>query len=299
MANSDMWVYNKPEKNLAFTLVRDGYDVWLGNNRGNSHSLLHKTKDITSMRLYDVDMAVLVKYDLTKMIDEVLQITKQEDLTFIGHSYGATQMFYALAQDEDKWDEKINLFIALAPILKIDSGKDSFINEWATGKQSEHFRKDLVNLKLPCMLNPIFDDEEDELKVHHQGYFKMMRNAFFNEVDGFNEKIVCQRKHPADTVRVAELDHLSKILKAKEFVDGKGDKVDLSKIKEVKIIVLIGSNDSIVNPADGKWIKSQLKTVDHFHEIKKFNHSSFLLAKDMSYTKEILSDLKKFNPVKK
>ena len=90
MSNSDVWIINKPEKALAFTLVKAGYDVWLGNNRGNSHSLLHISKDVTDPSLYECSFEELAKYDLPKMIDMALQVTKNEELTYIGYDYGAT-----------------------------------------------------------------------------------------------------------------------------------------------------------------------------------------------------------------
>lgn len=51
-----MWVTNSPDKAPAFILSRDGWDVWLGNNRGNyysSHS--HLYLDPTSKEYYEFD----------------------------------------------------------------------------------------------------------------------------------------------------------------------------------------------------------------------------------------------------
>ena len=126
-----------------------------------------------------------------------------------------------------------------------------------------------------------------------------MKNAFFNQTDGYNEKM-CERKHPADTVRVQELDHLAEIYNQKDFVDLDGKKLDLSTIKEVPVICYFGAEDTLVNIADAKWISTNLKTdTNGVHSLKKYNHSSFLIGKDMSYAKDLLKDLKKFNPVSK
>jgi len=73
------------ETSLAFQLADLGYDVWMGNNRGNIYSRGHIDMD-TEGDYFDFSFYEMGKFDLPAMIDYTLGLTGQKDLSFLGHS---------------------------------------------------------------------------------------------------------------------------------------------------------------------------------------------------------------------
>lgn len=117
--SSDQWVAHEKYQAPAFKFALNGYDVWLGNNRGNSHSKRHvKLSPVLDAKaFFNYSFVDLGKYDLPAQVDMVRKHIGKRKLTYIGHSQGATQMFYALSQVNYQWySERINLFVALAPV---------------------------------------------------------------------------------------------------------------------------------------------------------------------------------------
>lgn len=72
MSNSDEFIENFPEKAPAFQLLRAGYDVWIGNNRGNSHSIFHNVYTPKDSEYYNYSFQEMAQYDLPAQIDKAL-----------------------------------------------------------------------------------------------------------------------------------------------------------------------------------------------------------------------------------
>ena len=53
--SADAWIMNKPEVAPAFFLAKAGYDVWLGNTRGNKYSREHVKLTTYDKEFWDFD----------------------------------------------------------------------------------------------------------------------------------------------------------------------------------------------------------------------------------------------------
>lgn len=71
------------------------------------------------------------KYDVVAQVDGVLEKTGVEKVTYVGHSQGTSQIFYALANNEDYLKDRINLVVAFAPILRLGNTTDPVLKTLA------------------------------------------------------------------------------------------------------------------------------------------------------------------------
>ena len=74
--------------------------------------------DETNLKFWDYSFETVADYDLPASIDFILEKTKQRKLSYIAYSVAATEMFAGMSTDPDYYKERINLFIAISPIVK-------------------------------------------------------------------------------------------------------------------------------------------------------------------------------------
>lgn len=117
------WVFlQNGEDSLPFLLMKEGYDVWIGHNRGTIHSLGHLSKDSQESNSdywnFSIDDYALV--DLPANLQAVKEKTGAEKLTYIGHSQGTTIFFMLYMHDPTYVESTIEKFVALGPVYSIN-----------------------------------------------------------------------------------------------------------------------------------------------------------------------------------
>ena len=115
------WIVNYADVAPAFVAARAGYDVWLGNSRGNTYSRAH-TKydpDHNEKKFWNFSWYDMGTYDLPAVIDTIQTKTDGQKVAYVGHSQGTTQMFSALSENSAYFADKEPLFVALGPVTQI------------------------------------------------------------------------------------------------------------------------------------------------------------------------------------
>ncbi|KMU83376.1 lysosomal acid lipase/cholesteryl ester hydrolase [Coccidioides immitis H538.4] len=117
LMNSEVWVcLTDEERCLPFRLVEQGYDVWLGNNRGNKYSKKSTTHSPSSTAFWNFSMDQFAFHDIPDSIDYILSVTSQTSLSYVGFSQGTAQAFATLSIHPGL-NQKVNVFIGLAPAM--------------------------------------------------------------------------------------------------------------------------------------------------------------------------------------
>lgn len=181
-----------PDKALGYVLADAGYDVWLGNSRGNRYSRNHTylSPDTDKKKFWDFSFHQLAVFDLPAMIDHITATTAQEKIFYVGHSQGTT-IFYVLCSEKPEYNDRFRAHFSLSPVVymhNLDSVPFQTMSWYH--KQLEYF----VNLYGAYEYGNVNDPSHaasqqycNSTNVIHQEYCKTLifMNSGYNE-DQFN-----------------------------------------------------------------------------------------------------------------
>ncbi|KAI9365373.1 Alpha/Beta hydrolase protein, partial [Zopfochytrium polystomum] len=113
--SAGVWVSNGPSS-LAFYLVDQGFDVWLGNNRAVIPRHTHLTP--RSAAYWNWSLDELAQHDVPTLLTHILAHTGRHRAAVVGHSQGNAQVFLALHRDP-ALSGHLSVLVALAPAVYV------------------------------------------------------------------------------------------------------------------------------------------------------------------------------------
>ncbi len=85
-SSADAWVCNGPELSPVFILAARGFEVWVGNSRGNHYSKANLRLLPDMKAFWEFSFVEMGRYDLPASIGKALQVSQVESLHYIGTS---------------------------------------------------------------------------------------------------------------------------------------------------------------------------------------------------------------------
>jgi len=145
---STTWVLNFPNSSLAFILATAGFDVWLGNIRGNTYSTGIRKYSRSSSKYWKWTWDEMGRYDMPAQLKYIQSTTGTESVPVVCHSQGCQQTLSAMTVSEldSFWRRSVPLLVGLAPVTFL-------------GHQSSLLLKAMATLPLPKLLELIGCDD--------------------------------------------------------------------------------------------------------------------------------------------
>eukprot|EP00826_Nyctotherus_ovalis_P017763 TRINITY_DN1524_c0_g2_i6.p1 TRINITY_DN1524_c0_g2~~TRINITY_DN1524_c0_g2_i6.p1 ORF type:complete len:405 (+),score=85.99 TRINITY_DN1524_c0_g2_i6:224-1438(+) len=124
--NGFTWLFKDLKLNLPIILADQGYDVWIGNNRGTLHAKEHMNPDEYNWanpfnKFWDFSIDQMASFDVPTMINYICDVTGYEKLDYVGHSQGTAQFFMQAMIDPQFLNEHIKHYVALGAVLFVQN----------------------------------------------------------------------------------------------------------------------------------------------------------------------------------
>lgn len=112
---SDVWcVMLNKDDNIPFRLCELGYDVYLGNNRGNKYSCKHAHLLPSDKEFWNFSIDEFALYDIPANINYILDLKGVSSLIYVGFSQGTSQILSSISINHDL-NEKISKLVLISP----------------------------------------------------------------------------------------------------------------------------------------------------------------------------------------
>lgn len=243
-------------------------------------------------------------------IEFILNLTKQDKLSFIGHSEGFTTMISALTTEEAQWvKDRVNVVIGLAPVAKFEYLKSTLLRVLGVNNLSidlvklfgirEWFYPNIytrtlfVNIcnYLPqiCEFNLKYITDGDP-SVNDRSVLRIYLGHF---PGGLSVKLLEHELQLYRSKNFQRFDYGKEENRQKYGTDTPPE-IPVQDISGIPIAMMVGKSDLLGSVEDNRWLKEQLGNNIVFYKEYDYGCSSFYIAKDMSYLDEVADLLYKY-----
>ncbi|XP_062298304.1 gastric triacylglycerol lipase [Scomber scombrus] len=293
LAAGSNWVTNPPNSSLGYVLANAGYDVWLGNSRGNTWSRRHQNLKPDQEDFWRFSHDEMALKDLPAVVNHILKQTGQEQIFYIGHSQGTTIAFMAFSKLPELAN-KIKLFIGLAPVATV-----AFTSSPMTK----------LSVLPDFLIWDLFGKRDFLPQSHMIEWFaehvcgktllsELCGNLFF-VLCGFNEKNLNMTRTPVYTthcpagtsvqnmVHWAQAVHGGKLMAFDFGAAGNMKHYNQSsppeyRIQDMKVPTALfsGGRDTLADPKDVAVLLTQVSNLVFHRHIEKWEHLDFIWGLD-------------------
>ncbi|EMG46113.1 hypothetical protein G210_3655 [Candida maltosa Xu316] len=124
LTNSELFVLGSTKsKTLPYLLVDLGFEVWLGNNRGNKYSRKHLKLSASDPKFWDFSLDEFAYYDIPDSLTYIKNYYEtclanpiDPQIVYIGFSQGCSQLFASLSL-YPHLNNQLRMFIGLSPAI--------------------------------------------------------------------------------------------------------------------------------------------------------------------------------------
>lgn len=301
---ADTWITNSHDKAPGFMLSRAGYDVWFGNSRGTKYSREHVKWTDNDRKFWDFTWMHMAEYDIPAMIDYVLNYTQKEQLVYIGHSQGATQMFAHIAE-KPEFEKKLSIFIGLAPAISVRFIKNNVFRMFHSIKLFEILDwLGVVEFMTPCKNSQgLFYTVCDYLGLMCSSVIEFIADLKIYEDNTYRFPVILA--HEPGGTSTLDMEHWQQMINYPKYSFAKfdyGEEIniekygskkppvyDLSKIKG-PIALFFGTEDRLATPEDASWLIETVpkESIVYLDKNLHMGHLTFMWGNDMTYFTKVI-----------
>ncbi|KAL1375208.1 hypothetical protein pipiens_004723 [Culex pipiens pipiens] len=297
LGSSGDWIMIGPKNALPYLLADQGYDVWLGNARGNRYSGEHAYLTDDMREYWDFSWHEIGIYDVPTMVDHVLKTRKVKQLHYVGHSQGTTS-FLVMTSMMPEYNKKIIKMHALAPAAYLYHLNNPAMRFLATHMITATNIANAfgVNQLLPS--NPLFHQLARVFCPNYFNFFRFCINSMFlisaGEYHSLDPNLipVLTGHIPAGASAKQFIHYGQEVLSGhfRQFDYGPGNNTEIYQAADppdynltnvrAPVAIYYGLNDQLTHPEDVGRLAQELPNVVAMNQLPNasFNHMDFLVA---------------------